>query len=139
MIAAKYYPFFTNSLQKIFKENLKNKFDIEKVKGYYSKYPQYLVDRIVAENTPTCTDALNPRMLEQNWEEVLSIANSLPSSEQMVAWLSELNGYYDYHQLGLTEESCLEAIRICCYIRNRFTMLRIVCDFETYQFNTLLI
>ncbi len=139
VIAAKYYPLFVQSLQKIFNENLQNKFDIEKIKSYYSKYPQNLIDRIVAENTPTCTDALNPEMLRENFPEVVEIAKSIPSSGQMVAWLSELDGYCDYRQLGLTYESCLEALRVCCYIRNRFTMLRIVCDFETYSFDALLI
>ena len=139
VIAAKYYPLFADSLKKIFEKNIKNKFDMEKVKSYYSKQPKNLVDRIIAENTPSCTDALDPELLKKNWHDVHSIAHSLPSSDQMTAWLSDLDGYYNYRQLGLTAESCLETIRICCYIRNRFTMLRIVRDFETFSFDSLLV
>jgi glycerol-1-phosphate dehydrogenase [NAD(P)+] len=139
VIAAKYYPIFADSLQKIFRENLKNKFDMEKVKSYYSKYSKSLTDRVVAENTPTCTDALNPQLLEKNWSQVSDIAHSLPTSKQMTTWLSDLNGYCDYRQLGLTSESCLEALKVCCYIRNRFTMLRIVRDYETYTIDSLLV
>lgn len=139
VIAAKYYPVFADSLQKIYKENIKNKFDIDKVRSYFSKYPKNMIDRIAAENTPACTDELDPALLEKNWEKVQSIAHSLPSSQQMTGWLSELDGYYDYKQLGLTAETCLETLKVCSYIRNRLTMLRIVRDFETYEFDALLI
>ncbi len=139
VIAAKYYPLFADSLQRIFKENLKNEFDVEKVKADYSKYSKNLADRIVAENTPTCTKVLDPHLLEKNWDQVRAIAHSLPSSKQMTDWLSALSGYCDYRQLGLTKESCLETLKVCCYIRNRFTMLRIICDFKTYKIDSLLV
>ncbi len=139
VIAAKYYPLFANSLQNIFLESIKNKFDINKVRSYFSKYPQNMIDRIAAENTPTCTDDLDPALLQKNWDRVQAIAHSLPSSQQMIDWLAYLDGYYDYRQLGLTEETCLETLKVCSYIRNRLTMLRIVRDFEIYEFDALLI
>ena len=139
VIAAKYYPLFAESLRSIFEQNLQNKFDIEKVVSYYEQYPKGLTDMIRAENTPTCTDALSPSLLEKNWKEIQQIAHSLPTSEQMAAWLKGLDGYYDYRQIGLTEEGCLEALKICVYIRNRFTMLRIVRDFDVFEFDALLI
>jgi len=139
VIAAKYYPLFSDSLKKILDENLKNKFSMDKVRSHFKQYPQNMIDRIAAENTPTCTDALDPLLLQKNWEEISAISHSLPSAEQMVAWLKELDGYYDYRQLGLTADSCLETLKVCSYIRNRLTMLRIVRDFETYEFDSLLI
>ncbi len=139
VIAAKYYPLFAESLRAIFEQNVQNKFDIEKVVSYYAQYSKGLTDMIRAENTPTCTSALNPSLLEKNWEEIQKIAQALPSAEQMISWLKELDGYYDYRQIGLSEEGCLEALKICVYIRNRFTMLRIVRDFEVFEFDALLI
>lgn len=139
VIAAKYYPLLAESLRPIFVRKLQNKFDINKAVSYYAQYPKGLIDMIRKENTPTCTDALDPALLEKNWEEIQQIAHSLPTAEQMAAWLSSLGGYYDYRQIGLSEEGCLEALKICVYIRNRFTMLRIVRDFEVFAFDALLI
>ncbi len=139
VIAAKYYPLFAEALRPIFEQKAQNKFNIEKAVSYYAQYPKGLTDMIRAENTPTCTSALDPDLLEKNWEEVQKIAHSLPSAEQMAGWLKGLDGYYDYRQIGLSEEGCLLALQICAYIRNRFTLLRIVRDFELFKFDALLI
>ncbi len=139
VLAAKYYPLFTHSMKKIYEEDLPNKFDIEKVAALYAKHPQGLIDMVRRENTPTCTAALNKELIQKNWKGIIKIAESVPSADQMAGWLKYLDGYFDYKQLGLTKESCLEVLKICCYIRNRVTMLRIVCDFDLYKFDALLI
>ena len=139
VIAAKYYPLFAEALGRIVELNLKNKFDIEKVVSYYSKYSRGLADMIRAENTPTCTDNLDKGLLAKNWDEIQAIAHSLPAAKKMAGWLAYMDGYWDYRQIGLTQETCLEAIKVCCYIRNRFTLLRIVCDFALFKFDALLI
>ncbi len=134
--AAKYYSTFAKRLGRIFEENLPNKFSIERVKEYYSQYPQNVVDMVEKENTPTITSNLKPELLRQNFDQVLNVAAQVPSSEKIVDTLRVVKGYTDYHQIGMTDEQFKETMKICCYIRNRFTLLRLMCDYELFDFDT---
>lgn len=139
VIAAVYYPLFVQSMKKIYEQDLPNRFDVEKIAAYYEKYSSGLAEMVREENTPTITQRLDKKLLKKNWDEITKIADELPSAEQMAGWLKYLNGYWDYRQIGLSSAECLNVLRVCSYIRNRFTMLRIVCDFDIYQFDALLI
>ncbi|MEG0835158.1 MAG: sn-glycerol-1-phosphate dehydrogenase [Christensenellaceae bacterium] len=130
IIAAKYYLQFAQSLKRIFEENLPNAFDIKKVQQAYAKYPQGIVDMVTKENTPTITAKLDTALLKQNYEQVLKIAEKIPSAQKMRSTLEKIGGYTDYSQIGLTHEQYVDTMHICCYIRNRFTMLRLVCDYD---------
>ena len=35
----------------------------------------------------------------------------------------------------MTDEQFKETMKVCCYIRNRFTLLRLVCDFALFDFD----
>lgn len=139
VIAAKYYPLFARSMKRIYEEDLPNRFDVEKVVALYAKHPQGLIDMVRKENTPTCTSAVDKELIQKNWDEIIKIADAVPSADEMAGWLKYLDGYYDYKQIGLNPETCLDVLKICCYIRNRVTMLRIVCDYDLYKFDALLI
>ncbi|MEI6100954.1 MAG: iron-containing alcohol dehydrogenase [Eubacteriales bacterium] len=139
VIAAKYYPLFVESMKKIFEQDLPNRFDVEAVVAHYQKYSQGLADMVREENTPTVTSMLDKGLLQKNWNRIMAVTQAVPTAEQMAGWLAELDGYYDYKQIGLTAETCLDVLKICCYIRNRFTMLRIVRDFDLNKFDALLI
>ena len=133
--AAKYYPVFARRLNRIYEENIPNHFDIERVKGYYAQYPQGIVDAVEKENTPTITAKLDRDLLEQNFDKVLQIADEVPSAESLTETLRTIGGYTSYYDINMTDEQFKETMKICCYIRNRFTLLRLVCDFELFDFD----
>ncbi len=137
IIAAKLYKTLAIATKRIYEENLPNRFDMEKVVGYYSKYPQGVVDFVIKENTPTITSKLNVDLLRKNYDKVLEAADGILPHERMYECLKAVGGYTDYHEIGLTDEQYRETMRICCYIRNRFTMLRLACDYELFDFSTL--
>ena len=87
------------------------------------------------ENTPTITGNLNVGLLRQNFDKVRQVASEVPSSEKIVSTLRTVNGYTDYHQIGMTDEQFKETMKICCYIRNRFTLLRLMCDYRLFDFD----
>jgi glycerol-1-phosphate dehydrogenase [NAD(P)+] len=51
LIAAKYYPAFARRLERIFKENLPNRFSEQRIRDYYKDFPA-LAESLVKENTP---------------------------------------------------------------------------------------
>ena len=85
-------PIFARRLSRIYKENIPNQFDIERVKGYYAQYPAGIVAAIEKENTPTITAKLDRRLLEQNYDEVLRIAGEVPSAEALTETLRAIGG-----------------------------------------------
>lgn len=134
--AAKYYPVFAQKLKRIYEENIPNQFDIARVKGYYAQYPESIVHAVEKENTPTITTRLDRKLLKKNYEEILRIANKVPSPGSLAETLRAVDGYTDYSAIHMTDDQFRETMKICCYIRNRFTMLRLMCDFELFDFDT---
>lgn len=132
--AAKYYPVFARKLERIFAEDRKNRFSMDRVRAYYSAYPAGIVKIVEEENTPTISLKLDPEMLRKNYEEVVKIADSIPSPEMLEKVLKTVDGYTHWHDIDMTDEQFKETMEICCYIRNRFTMLRIMCDYELFDF-----
>jgi len=74
--------------------------------------------------------------LKQNYDEVLRIADEVPSPGSLTETLRTVGGYTDYSAIDMTDGQFRETMKICCYIRNRFTMLRLMCDFELFDFDT---
>ena len=133
--AAKYYPVFARRLKHIYEENIPNRFDIERVKAYYAPYSDGIVAAVEKENTPTVTSRLDPALLRQNYAEVIRIADAVPSPEKLTEVLNIVGGYTAFRDINMTDEQFKETMKICCYIRNRFTMLRLMCDFELFDFD----
>lgn len=133
--AAKYYPVFARRLKRIYEENIPNRFDIERVKAYYAPYSDGIVAAVEKENTPTVTSRLDPALLRQNYAEVIRIADAVPSPEKLTEVLNTVGGYTAFRDINMTDEQFKETMKICCYIRNRFTMLRLMCDFELFDFD----
>ncbi|MBD5559671.1 MAG: sn-glycerol-1-phosphate dehydrogenase [Clostridia bacterium] len=135
--AAKYYPVFAQALGRIFREHLPNRFDLEKVKELYVRFPRSTVDWVEKENVPTASEQLDPVLLEKNFEAVLKEADSIPSPEKLADVLKTVGGPYDYAGLHMRPEEFREAMEICCYIRNRYTLLRLMCDYDLFDFSTI--
>ncbi|MDL2236702.1 sn-glycerol-1-phosphate dehydrogenase [Christensenellaceae bacterium OttesenSCG-928-K19] len=137
IIAAKYYPVFAASLERIFKENLSNQFSLERVHEYYKTFPQGVVDLVLKENASTATNTLDASLLQKNFARVMDIANGIPSPKVMRDALLRVHGYTDYREIGITPNQFRHIMKICSYIRNRFTMLRLISDYELFDFSTM--
>ncbi|MEG2188678.1 MAG: hypothetical protein RRY08_02515, partial [Christensenella sp.] len=114
----------------------KNQFDMARIKSYYSKYPAGIVAMVEKENTPTITAKLDVELLKKNFDEVVHIADNVPSAEALINVLRTVDGYTRYHEINMTTEQFCDTMKICCYIRNRFTLLRVVCDYALFDFDT---
>lgn len=137
LIAAKYYPVFANLAGRIFKENLPNRFDIDKIAALYSDTSPSVIEYVRKENVPNVTDLLNPELLRENYGKVMAIAEGLPSHDVLREALLKVGGRTSYGELGLTGGQFRDIMSKCCYIRNRFTLLRVVCDYELFDFDTM--
>lgn len=137
IVAAKYYPTFVECLKRIYEEDLPNKFDMDKVLGYYSAYSPGVREMIQKENTPTISMELKKDLLRKNYGKVVEVSKMVPSPESLRDVLKKLNGFTHYKDIGMTQQLFRETWSKCCYIRNRFTMLRLICDYELFDFNTM--
>ncbi len=138
ILAVKYFPIFARNLKRIFEEDMENRFDMERVVGYFAHYPQGVIDFIKRENTPTISLTLKKELLRENYDEIVKIADTLlPSADKLREVLKKVGGYTDYREIGITPEEFRQTMKICCYIRNRFTLLRIICDYELFDFDSM--
>lgn len=135
--AAKYYPAFARALGRIFRENLPNRFDIGRVRELYSRFPRTTLEWVEKENVPTATQALSPELLRQNFDEIVAEADKIPSPETLRDVLVTVGAPSGYRDLHMQPDEFRETMAICCYIRNRYTMLRLVCDYDLFDFSTL--
>jgi len=65
-------------------------------------------------------DALKQRILE-NWDEVHALADKLPASEQVRAYLEAVGGPTETSQIGISPEETQQALDHAHYFRDRFT------------------
>ncbi len=137
LIAAKYYPLFAHRLERIFRENLPNRFSGQRIREYYSGCPDTLVESIIQENTPNISCNLDVPALEQHYSDVVEIADGLPSPDFLHDILKKVGGMTDYRELGMTPSHFRKIMKSCCYIRNRFTLLRLMSDYELFDFDMM--
>lgn len=135
--AAECYPVFARALGRIFREDLKNRFDIEHIKELYSRFPPAILAWVEKENVPTATEALNVDLLRRNFDEVVRVADSVPDPETLRSVLMTVGAPSSYGDLHMTPAEFEETMRLCCYIRNRYTMLRLICDYNLFDFSAL--
>lgn len=138
ILAANYFKSFVLSLKKIPDENKENMFDLKKVTDYFSQFGESTVNWVIKENSPTISRLLDKNLLKENYKKVLECCDIVPSGEKMKEILRKLGGKTSCEDINISKEECLELVSHCCYIRNRFTLLRLVCDFKTYEFEKLL-
>lgn len=131
------YPEFAKELKRIYEENLSNNYSPERVTKNYAQSPESVKAALIKENDPPISLKLNVDMLRDNYDKVLETANSLPTGEELREILNKVGGYTSYKDLGMTEEQYKKIFAICCYIRNRFTLLRLMCDYDLYDFDEL--
>ncbi len=90
-----------------------------------------LADELIAiqkpflEMSPQEFDALKRRILER-WEDVQAVAAEVPLPEQVADWLAAVGGATNVQELGLAQQELLDAGRYSHFLRNRFTVRKLV-------------
>lgn len=131
------YPKFAKESKRIFEENLPNNYSEQRVLEEYNSSPKSVKEALLKENDPTISLKLNVDMLKDNYDKVLECAENLPTGEELKEILNKVGGYTTYKDIGMTEEQYKKIFEICCYIRNRFTLLRLMRDYDLFDFDTI--
>ncbi|MBE0696291.1 MAG: iron-containing alcohol dehydrogenase, partial [Anaerolineaceae bacterium] len=74
--------------------------------------------------TPADYDVLKKRILG-NWDRIQSIAQSVPSAEEIQRWIKAVNGPTLPHEIGLSDDEVILGMECAHYLRDRFTMNRL--------------
>jgi glycerol-1-phosphate dehydrogenase [NAD(P)+] len=85
------------------------------------------VDRVMAEQAKflAMTEADFDQMkrnIAAHWAEIQEIAVTVPSPDQLAAWLTQVGGATKLHALGFSQSEVIEAVKNAHYLRNRFNV-----------------
>ncbi|MEB4798957.1 sn-glycerol-1-phosphate dehydrogenase, partial [Paenibacillus chondroitinus] len=100
--------------------------DAERIRGAYGA----MAEQVIAENFPADggvvdSEALKAR-IAMRWGDVQAIARAVPAPEQLAAWLGAVQGPVAPEQLGVEPELVAASLRDALFVRNRFTVLRLL-------------
>jgi len=100
----------------------KEKINWNDVKEAYSKlYPE--VEKL---NTPdTITDSIDPRKIEENWEEIVSIIKSVPSYEEVKKKMKTAGCDLTFRDIKKPRKLVKTCLRYHPYMRRRLSLYRL--------------
>lgn len=75
-------------------------------------------------------EALAERLdiIEAHWDEIVSLAKSLPSEEDIIAALKRMNAPWLAQQVGVSREYVYNAVKYAKELRNRYTIMQLMWD-----------
>ncbi|WP_248930330.1 sn-glycerol-1-phosphate dehydrogenase [Paenibacillus hamazuiensis] len=92
-----------------------------------------IAPQVIAENFPAAAGAAAPtddgsfaQRLAERWDAVMAIAGRVPSPERMAAWLTQAGGHARPEELGIAPDLLAESLENAIFVRNRFTVLRLM-------------
>ncbi len=84
------------------------------------------------EMTPAQYAALKQRVIAC-WDTLREVLKQVPADKQIAEWLHAAGGPTQPEQLGLTQKDISEAIHNSFYLRNRFTVARLIQLFQLIE------
>lgn len=120
-------------------DGAKNRFSTEFAVSHFLDKPERIQEAVARENQRSTSEDLKPELLKKNFDEILKIEGELPTYEKLRKTLETVGGKLTYKDLDLTRDMTHRVFSTCCYIRNRYTTLRNVNDFDTFDFSKLVI
>ncbi len=94
-----------------------------------------LYKQIAEENKAFSLPADIAERIEANWEEIKGLIEEIPTGTQICRLLLRCGGSVSLSDIGLSEELIPKLLRYAPYVRNRFTLLRLMGFFEVPQEN----
>lgn len=100
--------------------------DEQRIRGAYGA----MAEQVIAENFPAMGGAVDAEALKariaSRWSDVQAIARAVPAPEQLSAWLGAVQGPLTPEQLGVEPELVEASLQDALFVRNRFTILRLM-------------
>ena len=123
LVTKKYSEFYNRTSIKCKKENT----DWQDVYAHYGE----LKDEVIKLNTPdTITDSVDPKVIEEKWEEIRKIIASVPSYEQIYSAMKRAGCATTCEEIGVSKALEEEGFKYHPYMRRRMTLLRLSKMFE---------
>ncbi len=98
-----------------------NKSELENV------YTNVLIDDIMERNTPAVTENINPKQLEDNWEEIRKIINEeIPHPETMLKIMKSAGSATNPKEISIDYDLALQGCFYHSYMRKRLTLSRLI-------------
>ncbi len=120
MIAKVYHKIANMSCISAHKENL----DWNKVKAAYGPN---LVDEMMTLNTPTITEEVDPKVIEEKWDVICkAIKDEIPSLETLRSYYEQAGACTDIESIGVTKALCDEGLVYHPFMRKRINMTRLM-------------
>lgn len=86
-----------------------------------------LKDEVIALNTPdTITDSINPKDLEDKWQEIVKIVNSVPSYEQIYNAMVKAGCATTCEEIAVSEQLKVQGLKYHPYMRRRLSLRRLM-------------
>ena len=77
-------------------------------------------------NTPdTITDAIDPRMIEENWQKIVEIVRSVPTAADCRAAMHKAGCKLTPDEIGKSPDFIAESFRYHPYMRRRLSLKRV--------------
>ena len=120
-------------------ENTKNIFSTEYAVSKFLDKPDHIKELVAKENKTSTSMDLKVPLLKKNCSKVKEIQEKLPTYEKLLSALKTVGAKTTYRDIGLTRDMVHRVFSECAYIRNRYTTLRNVCDYNVFDFSKLII
>lgn len=100
--------------------------DAERIRQVYGD----MAEQVIAENFPANGTAIDAQALKariaEKWGDVQAIVRAVPAPAQLIAWLETVQGPVTPEQLGVEPELVEASLQDALFVRNRFTILRLL-------------
>lgn len=91
------------------------------------------LDEIMAENTPSPLDAVDPDKIRANAAGIADIIEAIPQPAEIIAMIDTVRGVKSLADLGFDESYQVKTARLSPYVRNRLTLMRLLKFFDFYE------
>ncbi|WP_315523558.1 iron-containing alcohol dehydrogenase [Pseudoramibacter alactolyticus] len=92
-----------------------------------------MLDEIMAENTPSPLDAVDPDKIRANAAGIADIIEAIPQPAEIIAMIDTVRGVKSLADLGFDESYQVKTARLSPYVRNRLTLMRLLKFFDFYE------
>ena len=138
LIAHANYEKMINALGRI-ADGAKNRFTTEYAVSHFKDKPQHIQELVAKENERSTSFDLDINLLKKNFDRIQQIQKEMPTYEDIRKTLETVGAKTTYKDIGLTRDMAHRVFSTCCYIRNRYTTLRNISDYNTFDFSKLVI
>ena len=112
---------------------VKDSMPVEKdlIRENFNKPGMYEI--IMEENTPNLLDEVDSAKLIEYKEEIASIIREIPTAEELIAMIDQVEGVKSLEDLGFDESYQAKTANLSPYVRARITFMRLLKFYDFYE------